>query len=78
LIFENVFHNTFSKRKDSFKAFSTKLVAFSPLAVLSRGYTISTKDDELLDNTKLTEGDEIQTRTQQNLISSRITKIDEL
>ena len=78
LIFENVFHNAFSKRKDSFKAFSTKLVAFSPLAVLSRGYTISTKDDELLDNTKLTEGDEIQTRTHQNLISSRITKIDEL
>ena len=53
-------------------------MAFSPLAVLSRGFTISTKDDELLDNTKLTEGDEIQTRTQQNLISSRITKIDEL
>ena len=78
MTFENVFHNTFSKRKDSLKAFSTKLVAFSPLAVLSRGYTISTKDDELLDKTKLTEGDEIQTRTQQNLISSRITKIDEL
>tara|TARA_Y100000816_G_scaffold43982_1_gene27534 strand:- start:2622 stop:3977 length:1356 start_codon:yes stop_codon:yes gene_type:complete len=78
LIFENALNNTLSKKKNFFKTFSSKLQAFSPLAVLSRGYTISTKGDELLDNTKLTEGDEILTRTQQNLISSKITKIDEL
>jgi hypothetical protein len=31
-----------------------------------------------LDNTKLTEGDEILTRTERNLIFSKITKIDEI
>jgi hypothetical protein len=31
-----------------------------------------------LDNIKLTEGDEIITRTERNLISSKITKIDEI
>jgi exodeoxyribonuclease VII large subunit len=78
LIFKNVFNNSLSIKKSSFKALSSKLFAFSPLAVLSRGYTVSTKNDELLDNIKLTEGDEILTRTQQNLISSKITKIDEI
>tara|TARA_B100000900_G_C20566246_1_gene711242 strand:+ start:211 stop:1569 length:1359 start_codon:yes stop_codon:yes gene_type:complete len=78
LIFKNIFDNTLSKKKISFDAFSSKLLAFSPLAVLSRGYTVSTKDDELLDNSELTHGDEIVTRTQKNLISSRITKIDEI
>jgi len=62
----------------NFDNFSSKLEAFSPLSVLSRGYTVSTKDDELLDNTELTKGDEILTRTERNLISSKITKIDEI
>jgi exodeoxyribonuclease VII large subunit len=78
LIFKNVFNNSLSIKKSSFKTLSSKLSAFSPLAVLSRGYTVSTKNDELLDNIKLTEGDEILTRTQLNLISSKITKIDEI
>ncbi len=78
LIFKNVFNNTLSNKKNSFDTFSSKLLAFSPLSVLSRGYTVSTKDDELLDNTKLKKGDEILTRTQRNLISSKITKIDEI
>ena len=77
-IFKNALNNALSKKKNSFKTLSSKLRAFSPLSVLSRGYSISTKDEELLDNAKLAEGDEILTRTQQNLISSRITKIDEL
>ena len=78
LIFKNVFNKHLSNKKNSFDTFSSKLQAFSPLSVLSRGYTVSTKDDELLDNTKLTEGDEILTRTERNLISSKITKIDEI
>ena len=78
LIFKNVFENVLSKKKITFDAFSSKLQAFSPLSVLSRGYTVSTKDDELLDNAKLTKGDEILTRTERNLISSKITKIDEI
>ena len=78
LIFKNVFNNSLSNKKISFDTFSSKLLAFSPLSVLSRGYTVSTKDNELLDNTKLTKGDEILTRTQRNLISSKITKIDEI
>ena len=78
LIFKNVFNNAISNKKISYDAFSSKLQAFSPLSVLSRGYTVSTKDDQLLDNTKLTKGDEILTRTQRNLIFSKITKIDEI
>ena len=78
LIFKNTFNNLLSNKKISFDNFSSKLEAFSPLSVLSRGYTISTKDDELLDNTELTNGDEILTRTERNLISSKITKIDEI
>ena len=78
LIFKNVFNKVLFSKKNSFDTSSSKLQAFSPLSVLSRGYTVSTKDDELLDKTKLTEGDEILTRTQRNLISSRITKIDEI
>ena len=78
LIFKNTFNNLLSNKKISFDNFSSKLEAFSPLSVLSRGYTVSTKDDELLDNTELTNGDEILTRTERNLISSKITKIDEI
>ena len=78
LIFKNTFNNLLSNKKISFDNFSSKLEAFSPLSVLSRGYTVSTKDDELLDNTELTKGDEILTRTELNLISSKITKIDEI
>jgi exodeoxyribonuclease VII large subunit len=78
LIFKNAFNNILSNKKVSFDTFSLKLQAFSPLSVLSRGYTVSTKEDELLDNTKLTKGDEILTRTQRNIISSKITKIDEI
>ena len=78
LIFKSVFNNALSNKKISFDTFSSKLLAFSPLSILSRGYTVSTKDDELLDNTKLTKGDEILTRTQRNIISSKITKIDEI
>ena len=78
LIFENVFNDALSNKKISFDTFSSKLLAFSPLSILSRGYTVSTKDEELLDNTKLNKGDEILTRTQRNLISSKITKIDEI
>ena len=78
LIFKNVFNKFLFSKKNSFDTSSSKLQAFSPLSVLSRGYTVSTKDDELLDNTKLTEGDEILTRTERNLILSEITKIDEI
>jgi len=78
LIFKNVFNKVLFSKKNSFDTSSSKLQAFSPLSVLSRGYTVSTKDDELLDNTKLTEGDEILTRTERNLILSEITKIDEI
>ena len=78
LIFKNVFNKVLFSKKNSFDTYSSKLQAFSPLSVLSRGYTVSTKDDELLDNTKLTEGDEILTRTERNLILSEITKIDEI
>ena len=78
LIFINAFNNLLSNKKISFDNFSSKLEAFSPLSVLSRGYTVSTKDDELLDNIELTKGDEILTRTERNLISSKITKIDEI
>ena len=78
LIFKNVFNNALSNKKISYHTFSSKLHAFSPLSVLSRGYTVSTKNDELLDNSKLTEGDEILTRTQRSLVSSKITKIDEI
>ena len=78
LIFKSTFNNLLSNKKISFDNFSSKLEAFSPLSVLSRGYTVSTKDDELLDNTELTNGDEILTRTERNLISSKITKIDEI
>jgi len=78
LIFKNVFNKVLFNKKNSFDTYSSKLQAFSPLSVLSRGYTVSTKDGELLDNTKLTEGDEILTRTERNLILSEITKIDEI
>ena len=70
LIFKNVFNKVLFSKKNSFDTSSSKLQAFSPLSVLSRGYTVSTKDGELLDNTKLTEGDEILTRTERNLILS--------
>ena len=78
LIFENAFNNLLSNKKISYENFSSKLNAFSPLSVLSRGYTVSTKDGELLDNIKLTKGDEILTRTHRNLIASKITNIDEI
>ncbi len=78
LIFKNVFNNVLSNKKTSFDTLSSKLLAFSPLSVLSRGYTISTKNDELLDKTELSKGDEILTRTQRSHIYSKITKIDEI
>ena len=78
LIFKNIFNNVLSNKKTSFDTLSSKLLAFSPLSVLSRGYTVSTKNDELLDKTELSKGDEILTRTQRSHIYSKITKIDEI
>ena len=78
LQFKNIFLNSVLEKKNSLNSSSSRLKAFSPLSVLSRGYTVSTKDGELLDNTNLDAGDEILTRTQRQLVSSKITKIDDL
>ena len=78
LQFKNIFLNSVLEKKNSLNSFSSRLKAFSPLSVLSRGYTVSTKDGELLDNINLDNGDEILTRTQRQLVSSKITKIDDL
>jgi len=78
LQFKNIFLNGVLEKKNSLNSSSSRLKAFSPLSVLSRGYTVSTKDGKLLDNTNLDAGDEILTRTQRQLVSSKITKIDDL
>ena len=78
LQFKNIFLNSVLEKKNSLNSSSSRLKAFSPLSVLSRGYTVSTKDGELLDNINLDAGDEILTRTQRQLVSSKITKIDDL
>ena len=78
LQFKNIFLNSVLEKKNSLNSSSSRLKAFSPLSVLSRGYTVSTKDGELLDNINLDTGDEILTRTQRQLVSSKITKIDDL
>ena len=75
---KNVSMNLFLNKRNIFKTFASKLQAFSPLEVLSRGYTVSTKNNQLLDKTNLKKGDEIFTRTQKNIISSKIINIDEL
>jgi len=54
----------------------SKLDSLSPLSVLARGYTITTsKNNQMLDNVKINIGDEIETRSHKNTISSKVTKI---
>ena len=64
------------RKKIPFKDLVSKLDSLSPLSVLARGYTITTsKNNQMLDNVKINIGDEIETRSHRNTISSKITKI---
>ena len=78
LIYKNSFFTNFSEKRNTIKTLISKLNAFSPLAVLSRGYTVTTKNDELLESSILTKGDEIKTRTEKTIISSEIIDINEI
>ena len=78
LIYKNSFFTNFSEKRNIIKTLISKLNAFSPLAVLSRGYTVTTKNDELLESSILTKGDEIKTRTEKTIISSEIIDINEI
>jgi exodeoxyribonuclease VII large subunit len=78
LIYKNSFFTNFSEKRNTIKTLISKLNAFSPLAVLSRGYTVTTKNDELLESSILKKGDEIKTRTEKTIISSEVIDINEI
>ena len=64
------------RKKIPFKDLVSRLDSLSPLSVLARGYTITTnKNNQMLDNGKIKIGDEIETRSHKNTISSKIIKI---
>lgn len=67
-----------SKRQD-FRVWTGKLEALSPLAVLSRGYSITTKlpaGEILKDAKKLKEGDSVETRLGNGAFTSEVKDIN--
>ena len=65
-----------SKNTSNFCTLCSKLETMSPLKVLSRGYSIVTKDDEILNNSKsLLVDDIVSIRFADNEVKARITEV---
>lgn len=67
-----------NQQRDQLGATTAQLESLSPLSVLSRGYTVTTKDGQALQSTKdVAVGDTVTTRLHRGSVQSRIEKISE-
>ncbi len=66
---------TLSRREAELKRAEASLEALSPLKVLARGYTVTTKEGQTAELSKLQPGDEIHTRFIDGMVSSRVTGV---
>lgn len=64
-----------SRSRESFKILNGKLDSLSPLKTLARGYTLTSKDGEIINKVNQVEpGDRLETRVQDGSIYSRVEK----